>query len=386
MDKIKTLIIFLLLIVTSFLFYFDQQFEDKKGKKTVSKSDIFFKNYKEKNTVLQKPAEPISLILEKNKDLYTRLDSLFLIMKFNEEWIEDSFQDSIWIKKVTVPKSLSLIEYHKIILNLLKDLNLENINVTENSQQNCYIYRFPIKKNLQGKIIVKRSAKIKEKYYPFGRIALVIDDFGNQWKTDYIQGYLEFPVPVTLAIIPGHWASTRTAKKAKELGKEIMIHFPMQPYKGDITKEKVYLTTEMKTDQIKKMLIKAMSSVPYAKGLNNHEGSLATSDAGTMSRFFSVYKDYKMFFLNSLTSSKSIARTFAENDSVKYLERNIFLDDKMTEEEITAKFKIAASRAINGKDVVAIGHARKMTFEVLKRLITDEYQNLTYVFASEMVK
>ncbi len=52
------------------------------------------------------------------------------------------------------------------------------------------------------------------------RIAIVIDDFGYQWPQDHVQGFVNSEFPVTLAIIPGAWASERTAKAASNNGHE----------------------------------------------------------------------------------------------------------------------------------------------------------------------
>lgn len=386
MNKFKLFLIFILLIITTTLFYLDFDWDKLRKEKTkIEGIELLLEQYKKSKKEKEKTVQPLTKILSKNKDSFLRIDSLLNIMKIKDEWIEDTFYDSIWLKKLTVPTSLSALSYHRIICNIFSDLDIKINSTTEHSLSNSFVYKFTIKDNLCGKLIVKRSYKVKENYFPFGRIALVIDDFGNQWQTDYIQGYIDFPVPITLSIIPGHWASNRTAKKAKEYGKEVMIHFPMQPYSGNITTEKVYLTTDMKSKKIKRMLLKSFDNIPYAKGLNNHEGSKATSDPGSMNRFFSIFKNYDLFFLNSLTSGKTVAKEYALRDSVPYLQRNIFLDDIMSREEITKKFKQVVKRALRGEDVIAIGHTRKLTYTVLKELIDNEFGSLTYVFASQLL-
>ena len=58
-------------------------------------------------------------------------------------------------------------------------------------------------------------------------IVLVIDDFG--YRNDAISdGFLNLPIPITCAVLPGHKQSSPVAKKAVSAGKEVIIHMPMQ--------------------------------------------------------------------------------------------------------------------------------------------------------------
>lgn len=180
-------------------------------------------------------------------------------------------------------------------------------------------------------------------------------------------------------------------------GKEIIIHMPMEPLKGSIEKEMIKLTIEMDEEEISSNLEKAIKDIPYAKGLNNHEGSLGTADIGLMTRFFNIFQKYDLYFIDSITNSKSICEDAITNQNknrknkkekaIKFQKRDIFLDIDSNPDEIEKMFDLAVDSYINkGKDVVAIGHCRKNTITVLNKMVTEKYPELDYSFASELVK
>jgi Uncharacterized protein conserved in bacteria len=58
-------------------------------------------------------------------------------------------------------------------------------------------------------------------------IVLVIDDFG--YRNDSVSDrFLNLPIPLTCAVLPGHSQSASIAKKALKSGKEVIIHMPME--------------------------------------------------------------------------------------------------------------------------------------------------------------
>ncbi len=114
------------------------------------------------------------------------------------------------------------------------------------------------------------------------RVAIVIDDFGYQWPQDHVQGFVNSEFPVTLAIIPGAWASERTAKAASKNGHEIILHVPMEPDHEDNHTEENMLRSSMTEEEARAYLDWAFASIPQAVGLNNHMGSGATQDPDLM--------------------------------------------------------------------------------------------------------
>ena len=109
-----------------------------------------------------------------------------------------------------------------------------------------------------------------------GVIVLVIDDFG--YRNDNISdGFLNLSIPITCAIIPGHTASKKFAEKAVSYGKEVIIHMPMESENYTPGEDEYKLLTSMTSELLETKLIQAFESLPEAIGMNNHQGSKATS-------------------------------------------------------------------------------------------------------------
>src|SRR4029077_6658280 len=71
-----------------------------------------------------------------------------------------------------------------------------------------------------------------------------------------------------------------------------------------------------------------LSSVPYAVGVNNHQGSLATSNPALMAELMPLLRERPLFFIDSRTTAATVAFDAAEHDGVPCAYRNVpFLDD-----------------------------------------------------------
>ena len=219
-----------------------------------------------------------------------------------------------------------------------------------------------------------------------GVIVLVIDDFG--YRNDNISdGFLNLSIPITCAIIPGHTASKKFAEKAVSYGKEVIIHMPMESENYSPGEDEYKLLTSMTSELLENKLIQAFESLPEAIGMNNHQGSKATSDSKTMTVLASVLKSRGKYFIDSRTSSLTIGEKTMTSFGVPTARRNIFLDNNndldMIEEQIN---KLANSAKKNGV-AVGLGHARKNTLSVLEKVVPRLLdKGFVFQFASQVVK
>ena len=216
-------------------------------------------------------------------------------------------------------------------------------------------------------------------------IVLVIDDFG--YRNDAISdGFINLPVPITCAVLPGHSNSSRIAKKAIKAGKEVIIHMPMQSSVASSGEDGFKLKTGMTSEEIEWRLSEALSEIPEAVGINNHQGSKATSDKRVMAVVASVLKNKNKFFLDSRTSSKTVAENTMRSAGVPTARRHIFLDNDLDTEKILSQFdkleRIAEKKGL----AIGIGHVKKSTLEVLQKKIPDLIeQGIEFKFLSQVV-
>ncbi|MCK4979478.1 MAG: divergent polysaccharide deacetylase family protein, partial [Candidatus Delongbacteria bacterium] len=313
------------------------------------------------------------------------IDSEFLKKDFSKKWIYNKRTDSLWYKRIKVPNSIGMARYNRFVQTLFRKYSIELKKVSENELAKKLKFYFQVNDSIPGVLELRLVSGLNDQVRFNGRMAIVIDDLGDQWGPEYIQGLLEFPKPITLSIFPDHWASKRTAKAAKEKGKEVMLHLPMEPLKGSIEKENIKILTDMDRITIDSMITKALTMIPEAKGLNNHMGSKATSDYEIMDIFFDVYKDKGMFFVDSKTTPESYCSLIAEHYGVPMFEAELFLDNSDKEEDIEEMFRKATNHIANGSDILVIGHARLNTYKTLLRMVTEVYPEIDYVYASQLI-
>ena len=219
-----------------------------------------------------------------------------------------------------------------------------------------------------------------------GVIVLVIDDFG--YRNDNISdGFLNLSIPITCAIIPGHTASKKFAEKAVSYGKEVIIHMPMESENYSPGEDEYKLLTSMTSELLENKLIQAFESLPEAIGMNNHQGSKATSDSKTMTVLASVLKDRGKYFIDSRTSSLTIGEKTMISFGVPTARRNIFLDNNNDLDKIEEQMNKLANSAKKNGVAVGLGHARKNTLSAIERVVPDLLdKGFVFQFASQVVK
>jgi|TARA_B100001079_G_scaffold37156_1_gene28503 hypothetical protein len=218
-----------------------------------------------------------------------------------------------------------------------------------------------------------------------GTIVLVIDDFG--YRNDSVSdGFLKLNVPITCAIIPGHSQSRKFAEKALAKGKEIIIHMPMESSLNIKGEDDYKIKTGMTSEEIEWRINEVLKDMPEAIGMNNHQGSKATTDGKVMSVVASVLKKNNKYFIDSRTSAKTVAEKVMRQIGVPTTRRHIFLDNDDSIEKISERLDELVKLSRKQGVAVAIGHARPNTLKVLKdaipQLISDGYE---FEFGSKVV-
>ena len=219
-----------------------------------------------------------------------------------------------------------------------------------------------------------------------GIIGLVIDDFG--YRNDEISdGFLELDARLTYAVIPGHRHSTSFGQKAVESGYEVIVHMPMENTGKTYGEEEFVLMTAMDSETIQRRINNAIKDIPNAIGMNNHQGSKATSDSKTMTVLASVLKDRGKYFIDSRTSPLTIGEKTMISFGVPTARRNIFLDNNNDLDKIEEQMNKLANSAKKNGVAVGLGHARKNTLSVIEKVVPNLLdKGFVFQFASQIVK
>ncbi|EGT3628369.1 divergent polysaccharide deacetylase family protein [Morganella morganii] len=194
------------------------------------------------------------------------------------------------------------------------------------------------------------------------QIALIIDDIGYR-HTD--QAVLALPSTVTLSVLPHTPLGKELANAGHKKGHEIMLHLPMQALNGKAL-GLGGLTNTMTETQIRASVVDAINSVPFAKGANNHMGSLLTQLDDPMLWVMETLKQKHLYFVDSMTTRFTKAGETADQLGVPLLKRQLFLDNDTSATALERQFNLMISQAHTQGSLVAIAHPYPETMRFLK--------------------
>jgi len=218
------------------------------------------------------------------------------------------------------------------------------------------------------------------------KLAIIIDDFGYT-DQEIVNNFLRLPTKLTVSVIPGHPYSKWVARNAKLAGKEVIIHMPMEPenISNSRGEDEYMLLTGMNPNEIARRIDLAYSELPEAVGMNNHMGSLFTSDPELMQTVINSLKRKGLYFIDSMTSAKSVAYEVAIQSQVPTALRSVFLDNIRDKGEIQAQLEKAIQVARRAGCAVAIGHVCPETLAVLTDILASGLgAEVELTFASEV--
>ena len=226
------------------------------------------------------------------------------------------------------------------------------------------------------------------------RVALILDDAGwgipPQGAGAPEEGpwaFLRLPAKLTFAVIPKLAGARRFSEDAHAAGHEVIIHLPMQPmanerqfWGGDM------LSPDMKAWEIDRILSEALQSIPGARGVNNHMGSLATTDRAFMRLFMPLLKARGLFFVDSFTHADSVALDEAVQAGMPARRRDVFIDHVAEPAYIENALRDLVQAAAVRGTAIGIGHVtHPETLRVLRdQLPAYSAQGVRFVGISEI--
>jgi polysaccharide deacetylase 2 family uncharacterized protein YibQ len=216
------------------------------------------------------------------------------------------------------------------------------------------------------------------------RLAIIIDDLG--YDRSAADAVLALGFPLTVSVLPHLPLSGELAEEAQRRGDQVMLHLPMESEADGAKPEDIELRVGMSAAQVDAALAGMLETVPYAAGVNNHQGSRATADPALMLALMPALRQRGLFFVDSRTDAKTVAYAMAEREGVPAASRKVFLDDIASREAILKQLNLAARDAQRDGFTIAIGHPRAATIAALAEGVPQlEARGIHLVFASELV-
>ncbi len=197
-------------------------------------------------------------------------------------------------------------------------------------------------------------------------ISIIVDDLGYQYEGG--RRVVDLPGPVACSVLPHTPFGERLARAAHKAGKEVLLHLPMQPM-NDEDPGFGALLLETGEQDLRRLLNANLAAVPHVVGINNHMGSLLTRHPGHMAWLMRSLRDDPrgLFFVDSVTSTQSVAMQIARENHVPSVRRDLFLDRDPEPEAVASQFEALIALARERGSAVAIGHPYPGTLEVLER-------------------
>ena len=208
------------------------------------------------------------------------------------------------------------------------------------------------------------------------RLAIVIDDAGNNLQE--LKPYLEFPAPLTFAVLPQLRHSAGAAELVRAHGHEVILHLPMAAVSG-MNPGPGAISDELSETEIRLLMELNFASIRGAVGTNNHMGSAGTADDRIMDTVMAYLADNGKFFVDSRTTSSSVAAVYASKHGVPFMARDVFLDHDRDPAAIRSALRQGLAVAREQGHAVLIGHSSvgevaKALMEVFPHLQEQGYE------------
>ena len=197
------------------------------------------------------------------------------------------------------------------------------------------------------------------------RITVIIDDLGYSLSAG--RRAVMLPGPVVCAVLPQTPRARTLAEFAKQHGKEVLLHLPLQAagsHAGDA--EPGRITLDMSRRKFADTLSQNLDSVPFIIGVNGHKGSLLTRHPGHMRWLMEEISARRLLFVDSYTTHLSVALQVANETGVPATRRDVFLDASQDPADIAREFERLKSLALTQGSAVGIGHPHASTLQFLE--------------------
>jgi len=212
------------------------------------------------------------------------------------------------------------------------------------------------------------AARIAAPAHAGPRIALIIDDLGNAMN-ETTRGFLELPVPVTLAVLPDLPKSEKFFDEARKREIPTLLHLPMEP-EGDRDPGKNAIRVGMSADEVDALVGDHLRHYKTFFGVNNHMGSRAAADRNTMRALMASLRKRDLVFIDSQTTPYSVGRATGREAGVWCMGNDLFLDDNAEPADaVAAHVEHLATLARKRGLAIGIAHPHPETLNALRAML-----------------
>lgn len=220
--------------------------------------------------------------------------------------------------------------------------------------------------------------------HPKPRVAIIIDDLGQQKKIP--EQLLALGLNFSFAFLPHTPFAKELAQQAQARHHDLLLHLPMEPEDSHWNPGAGTLLANMDQETIRQTIDQDLASVPLAVGINNHMGSRFTADRAAMTLFFKTIRERHLFFVDSLTTAKSVGVPLAKELGIKSARRDVFLDNEPETGKTLQQIKTLIALAQKNGSAIGIGHPHPSTLAALTQMEEQLRTQVTMVGVQTLVK
>ncbi|EAI4024777.1 divergent polysaccharide deacetylase family protein [Campylobacter coli] len=262
-----------------------------------------------------------------------------------------------------------------ILEEQIKDLNLSSI-IDGNLNKIDENLSLVVEQNLSKEENLTKDMNLSKTKQ--ARLAIIIDDMANISQVRALQA-------LKLKLIPSFFPPDKNHIDTPKLALKFdfyMVHLPL----AAMNYTKPELDTLNPSDSEKRIFKKIQQVKKDFKDLkfiNNHTGSLFTSDEKAMKKLYKAFEKEELIFIDSKTIASSKAPKVAKALGQIYIQRDVFLDNRDDVAYIKNQLIEAVRLAKQKGFAIAIGHPRKNTFKALEQS-KDLLKSVELVYLSEI--
>lgn len=205
-------------------------------------------------------------------------------------------------------------------------------------------------------------SKSPRKALPAGsraKLAIIIDDVGTGEQAQKIAA---LPVRVTPSIFPPEYQRKDTRSLARGF-EHYAIHLPMEA--SSAKNNSATLRASDNYEKLRGVIAKLRADFPNAKFINNHTGSKFTADELAMQNLLRAMNEHGFLFIDSRTSPATKAKAAMNGLGMRYVHRDVFLDNQNSVAAVRKKLREAVALAKKQGYAIAIGHPKSSTLRAL---------------------
>ena len=197
-------------------------------------------------------------------------------------------------------------------------------------------------------------------------VSIIVDDLGASVKSG--AAAIATTGVGTVAVMPHLPFTAELAHSAQNAGIDVILHLPMEPTRHHHALGPGALTVSQTRSEFVERFRTAVADVPGIVGISNHMGSAVTQDRERMHWLMDeIALNNEIVFVDSRTTAKTVAKETALAAHVRFLERDVFLDNQPVPSYVHAQLDELLNLARERGDAVGIAHPHRATLSVLNQ-------------------